>query len=86
VQDVWLARSALTGETLEAKGIDNVLDLQFSVPGLSLGPTIFGSAKASIRGVGSVNIFPGGDPGVPVHVDGHYVQSTAYLLRDFLDV
>jgi len=86
LQDVGLAISALTGETLEAKGIDNVLDLQFSVPGLSLGPTIFGSAKASIRGVGSVNIFPGGDPGVPVHVDGHYVQSTAYLLRDFLDV
>ena len=34
----------------------------------------------------SENIFPGGDPGVPMHINGHYTQITAYVLRDMLDV
>ncbi|MGX4675638.1 TonB-dependent receptor domain-containing protein [SAR92 clade bacterium H246] len=86
LQDVPLAITAFDAGVLAAKGIDSAADLQFSVPGLTVGGTIFGSAKATLRGVGSANLFPGGDPGVPIHADGHYIQSTAYLLRDFLDI
>jgi len=86
LKDVPAAISALTGDDLHAKGISNPLQLQFAVPGLSIGDDLFGGADVVIRGVGSVNLFPGGDPGVPVHIDGHYMQSTAYVLRDFLDV
>ena len=32
------------------------------------------------------NILLGGDPGVPIHIDGHYIQDPSYVLRDFLDV
>lgn len=86
LRDVPAAISALSGADLSAKGISNALQLQFAVPGVSIGDDVFGGANVVTRGVGSVNLFPGGDPGVPIHIDGHYIQSTAFVLRDFLDV
>ena len=46
----------------------------------------FGTAQVTLRGVGAENVFPGGDPGVPIHIDGHYIQASSYILQDFLDV
>ena len=86
LQDVGLAVTALNSDALNARGVDSPYDLQFSVPGLTLGNTVIGAAQVTLRGVGMENIFLGGDPGVPMHVDGHYLQSTAYMLQDFLDI
>ncbi len=88
VQDVPVAITAYTSKGLERRGIVTPQDLQFSVPGLSIGEAALGvfSARVAIRGVGQENSVPGGDPGVPMHVDGHYRQATAYVLRDMFDV
>jgi len=86
VQDVPVAISAFSAGMLEARGIVTAQDLQFVVPGLTIGEDFRGPAKVTIRGVSSENPFPGGDPGVPVHINGHYTQNPAYVLRDMLDV
>lgn len=88
VQDVPVAISAFSAEMLEARGVANPQDLQQSVPSLSIGEqtNLGGAAKVTLRGVGSENYGPGGDPGVPIHINGHYTQSTAYIFRDMLDV
>ena len=86
LQDTALAITAITGDALQDRGIDNGLGLQFLVPGLSMGESVVGSVYVTMRGVGMGNIFAGGDPGVPIHIDGHYIQSSNYILRDFLDI
>jgi iron complex outermembrane receptor protein len=87
-QDVPAAITAFTSEMLEAKGISNPQDLQLTVPSLSIGEqsNLGGAAKVTLRGVGSENYGPGGDPGVPLHINGHYTQSTAYIFRDMIDI
>ena len=88
VQSVPVAISVFSGEMLEARGITTPQELQQSVPSLSIGEqtNLGGGARATMRGIGSENYGPGGDPGVPIHINGHYTQSTAYVFRDMIDV
>ncbi len=88
LQDVPLAISAYSGGMLDVRGIESAQDLINVVPGLAIGTQSVegGIAKVTIRGVGMENVQTGGDPGVPIHINGHYTQSTAYVFRDFLDV
>jgi iron complex outermembrane recepter protein len=86
VQKVPIAISAFTGEQLASKGVTNPMGLMSVTPNLTIGQDYAGGAQAALRGVGSVNVFPGGDPGVPIYVDGHYTQSTSYIMNNFLDV
>lgn len=86
VQDIPAAISALSAGMLENRGISSPQGLQHIVPGLTLGESTLGGAQVTIRGVGSENISAGGDPGVPLHIDGHYIQLSSYLLKDFFDV
>ena len=86
LQDTPIAISVATAAILEARGIESGLDLQFSVPGLTIAESTVGPAQVTLRGVGMQNIFLGGDPGVPIHIDGHYVQDSTYILQDLLDV
>lgn len=73
VQDVAAAISALDGRALEARGISDVEDLQFAVPGLEVGTLRVSGTNITIRGVGLNQ----GAPGVAVHVDGAYQTSSA---------
>jgi iron complex outermembrane receptor protein len=86
LQDVGIAVTALDATKLGARGIDNASDLQFSIPALTASITGVGSVRVALRGVGTDNLFPGGDPGVPMHIDGHYIQNTNYIMQDFLDI
>ena len=87
VQDVPVAISAFSADMLESRGISTAQDLQLSVPGLTISENIqAGTAKVTMRGIGSENFGSGGDPGVPLHVNGHYSQFTAHMLRDMVDV
>ena len=87
VQTVPVAISAFATEQLDARGIVSVQDLQATVPGLTISENIqAGTAKITMRGIGSENFSAGGDPGVPLHVNGHYSQFTSYVLRDMIDV
>lgn len=91
LQDVPLSITALTEEAMDVRGIANADDLQRVVPGLVVANTGnnagsgFGTNMA-IRGVSTPNSIPGGDPGVPVYIDGHYIQASSFALRDMLDI
>ena len=86
LSDTALAISAISGEGLAARGAEGGYDLQFSIPSLGIGESTVGPAQVTIRGVGMENTFLGGDPGVPVHIDGHYIQDSTYILQDFMDI
>lgn len=87
VQKMPTAVTALSGNDLLQRQITSVADLQRVVPGLVEGDTLGGVQKAeTIRGVGTANAMPGGDPGVAVSVDGHYMQDSGFVMRDMLDV
>ncbi len=86
VQKVPSAISAFSAGMLKARGISKPQDLQFSVPGLIIGETSVGSVQVTMRGIGAENNGAGGDPGVPLHIDGHYIQFSNYILRDLFDV
>ncbi|WP_262690049.1 TonB-dependent receptor [Kordiimonas aestuarii] len=91
VQDIPLSITALTSEALRVRGIENADDLQRVVPGLVVSNSGSSSGNGvggnmAIRGVSTPNSTPGGDPGVPVYVDGHYIQASSFAMRDMLDV
>ncbi len=87
VQKMSSAVTALSGDDLLQRQITSVSDLQRVVPGLVEGDTLGGVQKAeTIRGIGTANAMPGGDPGVAVSVDGHYMQDSGFVVRDLLDV
>ena len=67
LQDVPASISAVTGATLEERGITQPSDLQFVVPSMQAGRRL-GQTSVTIRGVGLNQ----GSPGVAIHVDGVY--------------
>lgn len=68
VQDVPAAITALSGEALAGRGIDDMSTLQFAVPNLTLGQSL-GTTQIAIRGVGRSTA---GAPAVAVNIDGVY--------------
>jgi len=86
LQDVPVAISAFSADMLESRGIDSPESLQFFVPSLSLAEeSAGGGIRVTLRGIGTEGQVIG-EPGVPLHINGHYTRSTAYLFRDFHDV
>lgn len=73
VQEIAAAVSALSGETLEQRGITDAAGLQFAVPSLEVGTLRVGGTYITIRGVGLNQ----GSPGVAVHVDGVYQSESS---------
>jgi iron complex outermembrane receptor protein len=86
LQDVPIAITALNSDALDKRGIKSVEDLQYSTPGLTMSQNNINNSRLILRGVGAENPVIGGDPGVSLNVDGHYLQSGAFLTRDFFDV
>ncbi len=66
IQDVAAAISAVSGDSLEQRGITDPSDLQFLTPSLQVGKSQ-GNTAFTIRGVGFNTV---GSPAVAVHVDG----------------
>lgn len=84
VQDVPISITALTGETLEAAGIQDTENLSTLTPGLLVQRSVVGQIR--IRGIGNENYTISGDPGVAVHSDGVYVARAAAGLFDLFDI
>jgi outer membrane receptor protein involved in Fe transport len=72
IQDVPIAISAFDAATIDNKVIDDVVDLSFSVPNLTV--DIFG---ASLRGVGDLAISSTSESGLGYHVNGVYLGAAA---------
>ena len=88
LQEVPSAVTAIGADALELKQIDNLLDLQYAVPNLSLA-TNTGTANGArifLRGVGEDESRVSADPAIAVYVDGIYVGRQVGALFDLLDL
>ena len=76
--------TAYTADHLERSQIEDIYDIGLQTPGLIVNKEIVG--KIYIRGIGTENLTLGGDPGVPVHVDGAYIARTSSANFELSDV
>ena len=87
LQDVPLAISAITAETLERSGAQALRDIVTLVPSLyfsqAQGPV---QSNVAIRGVGSSGGVAGLEPSVGIYVDGVYLDRTSIGVADFNDI
>ena len=91
VQDVPIAISAFTSDTLKERAIGNVSQLSAIAPNVNLdaGTPFSGSTavlSAYIRGIGSDDFAFNIDPGVGIYLDGVYLARTVGANQDLLDV
>lgn len=86
IQDVPLSIAAISGQTLAAEGITDVLALQRSIPDLRL-DTVQQAAGVSlrVRGMGSYSN-AAIDPDVAPYIDGVFIPRAGAILTSFLDV
>jgi len=88
VQDVAVAITAFSDDTLDALNIRDLEGLSFSAPNVSLDDigTSRGTANFSIRGLGVNSSIPSIDPTVGVFVDGVYLGINAGVVFDQFDL
>jgi iron complex outermembrane recepter protein len=85
LQDVPIAVTAVTAETLEREQINTVREIASLTPGLNITTDAVGRAFMSIRGVGTT-LIDSVQPGVGIFVDGIYQTNTSYLNNPVVDV
>ncbi len=88
IQDVPLAVTAISGETLQNAGVENLLDLNQLAPSLAIGvgqSTATGSI-ARIRGIGTGGDNPGFESAVGFFIDGVYRARAGVAVSDLPEV
>ena len=88
VQNIPVAVTAVTAESLTKQGSPNLQALQGSAPNVEINSSNAATGVA-IRGIFSTNDGPQGDPAVAYHIDGVYLgrpQSTGGLIYDIQQV
>jgi iron complex outermembrane recepter protein len=88
LQDVPIAVTAITQESLQANRIFNVNDLSALAPGAVIKPTPGGTnvPVVTIRGQSSIGITPGSEKQVSIYIDGVYLGSPRGSLFTLPDV
>ncbi|MEM7019067.1 MAG: TonB-dependent receptor [Pseudomonadota bacterium] len=87
-QSVPIPISALSEEQLEARGIQDIKDIERITPNLSFNESGVnrGASIIFLRGIGQVNWGPTQDPKVGTYVDGVYIGRPQGGIFDLLDV
>ena len=85
LQDVAGTAASFDGEDLKLLGVQNINDLDGSLPGLSIANNA-GNIEVYIRGVGSSNNTELGDPAAATHLDGTYIPRPAGFGAAFFDI
>lgn len=85
LQDVPVAVTAISGETLEEQHINQAKDIASLTPGLNITSDSVSRSFVDIRGVGTT-LIDTVQPGVGIFVDGVYQPNTSYLNTPLLDV
>ena len=85
LQDVPVAITAIAGEELTDKQIDDVQQITFQTPSLSYSRA-GGEAQLFVRGVGTDAFGVTIDPSVAIQMDGVYLARPQMGLQQFLDV
>ncbi len=91
LQDTPIAITAVSGETLEATGAQDISNLQAITPNLVFDTTapvsgVSSGAIVFIRGVGQTDFQLTTDPGVGTYVDGVYISRSVGGVLDVLDL
>ncbi len=88
VQDVPIAVTAFNADTLDALNVNNLEDLSFTTPNVSLDDigTSRGTANFAIRGLGVNSSIPSIDPAVGVFIDGVYLGVNNGVIIDLFDL
>jgi iron complex outermembrane recepter protein len=87
LQDVPLAVSAVSGDTLAQQGIRSVQDLRFVAPSVSYGSSVNTRGEGlQIRGVGTQIFGDGVEQSVGVVIDGVPMGRNGMGIRDMIDV
>lgn len=87
LQDVPIAVTAFTQESLDAKQIQYASDLQTSVPGLTFSPSAFsGGGGFDIRGITNLAVSASSDSGVEVHMNDLPMGATTNQDGQFFDM
>lgn len=85
LQNVPIAVSAATADTLRSSGLTNTEQLMTLVPGLVVTKQRVSSAPY-LRGVGTQNVAVGDEPNVSTYVDGVYMASNAVIAFDLNNI
>lgn len=85
LQDVSLAVTALSSETIKDYNVTTIDDVQYLVPTIHMG-TNFAFANIFIRGMGLNGVFGGIDPAVAVHLDGAVIAQPFEHKAAFFDL
>ncbi len=88
LQDVPIAVTALSKNSLETNRIVNVADLSGLAPNVTVRPAAGGTGIASftVRGVNSYGVAPGSDKEVSINLDGVYISSARGSIFDIADI
>ena len=88
IQEVPIAITAFNGDQLDALQVNDLQDLTFSIPNVSLDDigTTRGTANFTIRGLGINSSIPSIDPTVGVFVDGMYLGINSGVITDIFDL
>jgi iron complex outermembrane receptor protein len=84
-QDTPVALTVLSGDDLSRSAMSDLRDIVSSTPSLTIGENS-GLAQVYIRGIGTNQVFAGGDPSSTVHIDGVYHARPQGTFNNFLDV
>jgi iron complex outermembrane receptor protein len=88
LRDVPVAMSVLSGAEVERSRIEDLNDLQYAVPSLTVTPFPGSPLRASIgmRGQAEADLFPTLDPAVGVYLDGVYIARSGGANLDLVDI
>ncbi len=89
LQRTPVAITALTGDDLDARGMNNIGDLGNSAPSVTLQSSFGGFGKsvvAAIRGIGQYDFLPAFEPGVGIYIDDVYHGTLYGALLELGDV
>ena len=87
LQSAPLAITAIDGDLLKQRNINQLNDLNGYVPGLTIAKSEGAERVIAIRGIGYETAQnPNSQPGVAFHIDGVYIAHVIALNQDLLDV
>jgi iron complex outermembrane recepter protein len=81
LQDVSMSLSAFSGNVLEQRAIEDIADLQYSVPNV-----ISDGFRVTIRGVGNNAIASSAEGGLGYHINGVYVNRPLMVGQEYFDL
>lgn len=86
LRDIPVSIAAFGGAQLEQSGIFDVTQLDRVAAGVQVATAYGGYQRITVRGIGSQQVMPGGNPSVAVHRDGVYLQANSDFGLGFFDV